>query len=502
MDASPVDRAPHEQHRRRALLLACGQFTDPGLPDLASPRWDAVALREVLGGPGGGYEVSAQIDSTAHNARVSITRFLAPARTTDLHLLYFSCHGVLDAAGDLYFAFHDTERDMLDATAVSADYVLNQIDKSRSLATIVLVDCCFSGAFLRGMRARGDTDAVLQRNLSGGKGVAVLTASGPAAIAAEPEEPGTLRTSYFTDAIVSGIDTGAADLNRDGRITVDELYEYVYERVVAGPSPQRPLKMGHMQGNVVVADVHERRSDPPVPPAAPPLTAQHPVVVTPPAPARPAGSWPRPPAQTTSHPLNPPERSSTTSTGTIYGGQRPHPRRRLLGWIASAVAAVGGALAVGLSFRPEERGKGPGVASTREASASAQINTPSQEKATATDPDRDTGQNGAGKPRERRTTSAPRPALADTGDVPVGGGVVLASKSIVLTQPDQGEFRAFSSTCTHQGCTLANVGDGTINCSCHGSKFSIADGSVTAGPATKGLAETQITVADGRIYRT
>jgi nitrite reductase/ring-hydroxylating ferredoxin subunit len=73
-------------------------------------------------------------------------------------------------------------------------------------------------------------------------------------------------------------------------------------------------------------------------------------------------------------------------------------------------------------------------------------------------------------------------ALVPTADVPVGGGVILGTRNVVVTQPKKGEFEGFSATCTHQGCILASVGSGTINCGCHGSQFSITDGSNVAGP--------------------
>jgi Rieske Fe-S protein len=92
-------------------------------------------------------------------------------------------------------------------------------------------------------------------------------------------------------------------------------------------------------------------------------------------------------------------------------------------------------------------------------------------------------------------------ALGKTTDVPVGGGKVFADQKVVVTQPAQGDFKAFSAVCTHQGCTVDEVADGTINCPCHGSKFKIADGSVSDGPATKPLPAEQITVSGGQIRR-
>lgn len=80
--------------------------------------------------------------------------------------------------------------------------------------------------------------------------------------------------------------------------------------------------------------------------------------------------------------------------------------------------------------------------------------------------------------------------LLGTGDVEVGGGVILSQQSIVITQPAQGEFKGFSAACTHEGCIVSSVSNGTINCGCHGSQFSIADGSVQR-PAPGLTADTQ-----------
>ncbi|WP_405734717.1 Rieske (2Fe-2S) protein [Streptomyces sp. NBC_01537] len=85
--------------------------------------------------------------------------------------------------------------------------------------------------------------------------------------------------------------------------------------------------------------------------------------------------------------------------------------------------------------------------------------------------------------------------LAKTSDIPEGGGKIFADQKVVVTQPTAGEFKAFSAVCTHQGCAVTSVSDGTINCPCHNSKFKIADGSVASGPATQPLAAASITVS-------
>jgi Rieske Fe-S protein len=80
--------------------------------------------------------------------------------------------------------------------------------------------------------------------------------------------------------------------------------------------------------------------------------------------------------------------------------------------------------------------------------------------------------------------------VASTGDVAVGGGLILADQSLVITQPEEGTFKGFSAICTHQGCVVSSVSDGTINCNCHGSRFSIVDGSIVQ-PASGVAADEQ-----------
>ncbi|MER7933781.1 DUF6529 family protein [Streptomyces sp. NPDC094471] len=90
-------------------------------------------------------------------------------------------------------------------------------------------------------------------------------------------------------------------------------------------------------------------------------------------------------------------------------------------------------------------------------------------------------------------------ALAQTSQIPEGGGMIFKDQKVVVTQPKKGEFKAFSAICTHEGCTVAQVADGTIDCPCHGSRFHIADGSVAHGPATRPLPAESITVSGNSI---
>ncbi|MGW0432765.1 Rieske (2Fe-2S) protein [Micromonospora sp. NPDC003197] len=98
------------------------------------------------------------------------------------------------------------------------------------------------------------------------------------------------------------------------------------------------------------------------------------------------------------------------------------------------------------------------------------------------------------------TDSGSSGALARTSDIPVGGGKIFAEQGVVITQPTAGEFKGFSALCTHKACPLTSVDSGMINCTCHGSKFSVVDGSAKVKPATEPLPEKQIKVEGDQIH--
>ncbi|MEU5434455.1 Rieske (2Fe-2S) protein [Streptomyces sp. NPDC020719] len=118
----------------------------------------------------------------------------------------------------------------------------------------------------------------------------------------------------------------------------------------------------------------------------------------------------------------------------------------------------------------------------------------SDKSSDAAPPSGNGGTGGTGGTAGGDAGSAGGGVLAKTADIPQGGGKVFPDQGVVVTQPTAGAFKAFSATCTHQGCTVKDVVDGTINCPCHGSKYDPATGKVTAGPAPRPLPAKKITV--------
>jgi Caspase domain len=260
---------------RSALIVASDEYQDPGFGELRAPAADADALAAVLSDPEiGGFEVRTLLNEPAHVVNEAVEEFLTDRSPDDLLLLHFSCHGIKDQEGELYFAMANTRLRVLGATAVAADFVNRRMTQSRSRRIVLFLDCCYAGAFDRGMRARATKVMDLQERF-GGRGRAVITASGAVEYAfegGELTESGDPAPSVFTTAMVRGLTTGEADRDQDGYVDLDELYDYVYDAVRKVTPHQTPGKWTFgVQGDLVIA----RRNTPVTVAAALPPELQH-----------------------------------------------------------------------------------------------------------------------------------------------------------------------------------------------------------------------------------
>ena len=252
---------------RSALIVASDQYTDPRLRRLRAPASDARALAAVLRDPGiGGFEVRILLNEPAHVVTLAVEEFFADRRPGDLLLMHFSGHGIKDEDGELYFAAANTVLGRLGATAVAAEFVSRRMNRSRSRRVVLLLDCCYAGAFERGLVARAGVEMGIEQQF-GGRGRAVITASSAMEYAFEAGEladPREVAPSVFTSALVEGLETGEADHDQDGLVGLDELYDYVYDKVRAATPNQTPGKwVFGVEGDLYIA----RRARPVTTPA-------------------------------------------------------------------------------------------------------------------------------------------------------------------------------------------------------------------------------------------
>jgi hypothetical protein len=241
--------------RRFALLIATSDYNDAALRQLRAPGRDASELSDVLRNPMiGMFDVQTLINAPSGELQEKIAEFCADRDPDDHLLIYLSCHGLLDDSGRLYYAAKNTRRQREAATAVAASWLNERLDDCRARRQIVVLDCCHSGAFARS--AKGDSDLALeQRFRPHGRGRVVLTASRSTEYSFEGGHvAGEGVRSVFTNAIVDGLRTGDADRDKDGLITVADLYQHVYDKVrLAEPRQSPELWLYAAEGDLLVA---------------------------------------------------------------------------------------------------------------------------------------------------------------------------------------------------------------------------------------------------------
>jgi Rieske Fe-S protein len=177
--------------------------------------------------------------------------------------------------------------------------------------------------------------------------------------------------------------------------------------------------------------------------------------------------------------------------------------------LGAGLVSLGGALAgcstAAVPYTADEAGvvpqdggtstPGSSVASAPAASAPAPAqSTPAQSTPAATKPAQ--SEPAATKPAASKPSGT---VLGAASEIPVGGGKIYTSAKVVVTQPTSGQYKAFSAVCTHVGCIMSQVANGTIDCPCHGSEFKITNGAVVTGPAPSPLPSKRITVTDGKV---
>jgi hypothetical protein len=251
--------------KRLALIVATDEYLDPGLGKLRAPARDAEALAGVLSDPElGDFQVDVLRNATSSAISERVETLLVGAVPDDLIVMHFSCHGIKDDSGELYLAATNTRPGLLASTAVDASLVNRLIRRSRAQRAVLFLDCCFGGAFERGVvsRAAGVIDVADQFHVQdgpsdGGRGRVVITASNAMEFAFEGTDLAdsiATQPSIFTGALVEGLATGAADRDQDGLVSLGELYDFVFDRVRKATPNQTPGKWEFgLQGELVLA---------------------------------------------------------------------------------------------------------------------------------------------------------------------------------------------------------------------------------------------------------
>ena len=233
-----------------ALLIGVSDYAS-GLKPLPAAERDVAALQEVLQHLEIGEfdEVTVLKNPTLLKMRQAISKLYGNRDTEDLVLLYFSGHGLTDMSGKFFLTNCETEnQDGLDkATALEASFIHDLMENCDSERQIIILDCCHSGAFPTGMTARSSGTIDFRKQL-GGKGRVILTSS--AATEYSFERQGE-ELAVYTRYLVEGIKTGAADLDEDGFISVNELHDYVKNQIHKAVPSMHPERFVFKEGEKI-----------------------------------------------------------------------------------------------------------------------------------------------------------------------------------------------------------------------------------------------------------
>jgi hypothetical protein len=217
-----------------ALLIGVSEY-EPGLNPLPAAVRDVEALRSVLLNPAiGGFAESDVVllkNPDRQTMEEAIETLFMGRSKDDLLLLFFSGHGIKDDAGQLFLVTRGTRKthqgDLIRSTAVQSNFIQDNMSRSRSKRQVVILDSCFSGAFAEGLSAKDDGTIDVRSQL-GGEGRAVLTSSSSTQYSFEYKGS---ELSLYTRFLIEGIETGAADIDEDEVVSIDELHEYVSRKV-------------------------------------------------------------------------------------------------------------------------------------------------------------------------------------------------------------------------------------------------------------------------------
>ncbi|MCG6136262.1 MAG: GUN4 domain-containing protein [Nostoc sp. LLA-1] len=234
-----------------ALLIGVSEYGE-GIPPLSSALNDVEAMQRILQNPSlGGFEqVERLLNPNATEMRKAIYKLFREAAKDDLVLFFFSGHGITNDDGYLYLTTRNTAKDDFEATAVDANFIQGQSNNCYARRQVLILDACYSGAYAQGWRTKS-VGVDIKKQL-GAEGRVVLTSSSATQTSFEQEGS---NLSLYTQYLVEGIETGAADKSGDGNIYIQGLHAYAKEKVQAVKPKMTPDIILDKEGfNIIIAN--------------------------------------------------------------------------------------------------------------------------------------------------------------------------------------------------------------------------------------------------------
>jgi hypothetical protein len=218
------------------------RYADPRLRTLPSSVTDVEQFAAVLADRElGAFDVSLAVDEEIQSARIAVARLFADSDRDDVNLIYYSGHGLLDYRGRQFLAFRDTQMNLLSATGLSSQFILDEIAGSRARSNVFILDCSFAGAVIADARIPGNA--------------LIIASSGAHEYSFEEESAGDIHPlrSRFSAGLIEGLRSGDADLDGDGTVTFNELFSYARRAVESDSHSQQRPRLYDLAENPAIA---------------------------------------------------------------------------------------------------------------------------------------------------------------------------------------------------------------------------------------------------------
>jgi elongation factor Tu len=242
---------------KRAILIASANFdADSGIEPLRFPESDVIALEPILRSEDFGFEHTIKVvDQPSNQVLETLDELMSDSEFGDFILIYFSGHGKLNAAGELFLSCRNTRERRLNTTGIKFRHIMELVNVHARDRVAIILDCCYAGRAVAGLR--GAIKEQVHSELGSGRGIFVLGASGATQTAEERELEGH---GIFTKQIIEGLTTGAADCDNDGNISLNDLARYVRDEFRKKKIGQDPFSAGVIQSGDLILGTNRKNA--------------------------------------------------------------------------------------------------------------------------------------------------------------------------------------------------------------------------------------------------